>query len=150
MTKKNTQATSLAIKIMVSLFVLAIGIGLVLGINKCNKDRAIAKDTGTMTIVVEDISGKSHTRKIEFEKDYSMMDVLTFTYGYDLKFDTTEYGARLLGITDTDDSGDKIVIDTDFVKTYIAIYVDGKYSQKGISYIELYDGLVLKLVETKI
>lgn len=141
---------SLAIKIMISLFVLAIGISLVLGIRNCQKKNAQADNTGTITITIENLAGDTVTRKIEFDKEYSMMDILTMTYGYNLKTDTTSLGIRLLGISDKDEYGNEVTLDTDFKTSYIAIYVDGKYSSKGISLIEPVDGMVLLLKETKI
>ena len=149
MSKVNS-SRSLAIKIIITLLVLAIGISLVLGIRSCQKKRALSTNTGTITITIENLEGTSVSRKIEFDKEYSMMDILTMTYGYNLKTDTTSLGIRLLGISDKDDNGNEVTLDTDFKTSYIAIYVDGKYSSKGISLIEPVDGMVLLLKETKI
>jgi len=39
---------------------------------------------------------------------------------------------------------------TDFKTEYIAIYVNGKYSNKGVSYIVLEDGIKIEFKETKL
>lgn len=51
------------------------------------------------------------------------------------------YGVVLYGINE---------IQTDWYTTYLAIYVDGVYSSRGISSITLVDGMKLKVVETKV
>ena len=49
----------------------------------------------------------------------------------------------------------KIILDfetvkTDFKTKYIAIYVNGKYSSKGLSYIALEDGITIEFKETNL
>ena len=60
---------------------------------------------------------------------------------YQIRYETSIYGVTLLDI----DS-----IKTDFRNSYIAIYIDDKYSNFGISSINLYDGIKISLKETRI
>ena len=41
-------------------------------------------------------------------------------------------------------------VTTDFVTEYIAIYVNGKYSNKGVSYITLENKILIEFRETKL
>ena len=60
---------------------------------------------------------------------------------YKIRYEDSTYGVKLL---------DMESIKTDFKTTYLAIYVDGKYSSKGVSYIELHNGIIIEFKETKL
>ena len=69
-------------------------------------------------------------------KDEKLLDVLN--NNYTIRTSMSTYGAVIYDIDD---------IKTDFNTTYIAIYVDDKYSNVGISYINIYDGMRITFKE---
>ena len=71
--------------------------------------------------------------------DYTLFKILN--ENYDLVYDKTVYGVRVLCI----DS-----MKTNFKDEYIAIYVDDKYSDAGVSKIYLYDGIKVTFKETSL
>ena len=100
--------------------------------------------TYNITIILFDyekeISNKSYNlSKNQATKKDALFDLLN--NNYQIRYDTSIYGVRLLDI----DS-----IKTDFRNSYIAIYIDDKYSSYGISSINLYDGMKISLKETRI
>ena len=100
--------------------------------------------TYNITIILFDyekeISNKSYNlSKNQATKKDALFDLLN--NNYQIRYDTSIYGVRLLDI----DS-----IKTDFRNSYIAIYIDDKYSNFGISSINLYDGMKISLKETRI
>lgn len=149
MSKTNSKISSIIIKLIISAVVILVGVFLIITISNRQKEKAKTTSDGTITVVIEDLSGNKVSRDIEFTEDYSMMDILTMTYGYSIKTRNESQGIVLLAIADEVD-GNKVALDTDFVTSYIAIYVDGKYAQKGIALLQPYDGMVLLLKETKI
>lgn len=127
---------NLIIKIIVSiLLITTVAVTIVLtNNNKPNKG-----DIYNVNIVIKNQSETLNDDNYEIESDQTLFDLLDSNY--ELKYDNTAYGVRLLGI-------DTII--TDFKTSYIAIYVDDKYSSYGISNIKLYDGIKITLKETKL
>ena len=127
---------NLVIKIIVSiLLITTVAVTIVLtNNNKPNKG-----DIYNVNIVIKNQSETLNDDYYEIESDQTLFDLLDSNY--ELKYDNTAYGVRLLGI-------DTII--TDFKTSYIAIYVDDKYSSYGISNIKLYDGIKITLKETKL
>jgi len=60
---------------------------------------------------------------------------------YDIRCEDTIHGKIILDFNS---------VKTDFKTEYIAIYVNGKYSSKGLSYITLEDGIIIEFKETKL
>lgn len=71
--------------------------------------------------------------------NYTLFKILN--ENYNLVYDETVYGVRVLCI----DS-----MKTNFKDEYIAIYVDDKYSDAGVSKIYLYDGIKVTFKETSL
>lgn len=93
---------------------------------------------GNVQIILIDQSGKEIKNKtIAFQKDDTFYDLLC--QNFEVVAEEGMYGMTIYDI-DT--------IHTDFVNSYIAIYVNDQYSNVGVSYIELVDNLVVKFVET--
>ena len=127
---------NLVIKIIVSiLLITTVAVTIVLtNNNKPNKG-----DIYNVNIVIKNQSETLNDDYYKIESDQTLFDLLDSNY--ELKYDNTAYGVRLLGI-------DTII--TDFKTSYIAIYVDDKYSSYGISNIKLYDGIKITFKETKL
>ena len=127
---------NLVIKIIVSiLLITTVAVTIVLtNNNKPNKG-----DIYNVNIVIKNQSETLKDDNYEIESNQTLFDLLDSNY--ELKYDNTAYGVRLLGI-------DTII--TDFKTSYIAIYVDDKYSSYGISNIKLYDGIKITFKETKL
>lgn len=126
----------LIIKIIISVVLLACLIG-VFAYEK-TKQKPASKADGVVTIVVEDKSGKEVVNKnIEFLKGDNLVDLLD--ENFKVVMEDGPYGKVIYSIEN---------VETDFQTSYLAIYVDGKYSEVGLSYIELRDKLVVKFVET--
>ncbi len=60
---------------------------------------------------------------------------------YKIRYENSTYGVKLL---------DMESVTTDFKTKYIAIYVNDKYSNKGVSYIALENGIKIEFKETKL
>ena len=60
---------------------------------------------------------------------------------YKIRYSMTQQGITLYDLE---------TIKTDFRTSYIAIYVNGSYSTRGISYIQLEDGMIIEFKETKL
>lgn len=139
----SNKFVSILIKVLVSLAVLGIAIFLVCIINAKNKEKAIAKDKGTMTVIIVNIDGEEVSHKeLDFEKDSTVWDTLYNAYSDTIEYkEDLTYGVKLLGICG---------IETNFITSYLALYVNDVYSNVGLSGMELVDGMVLKIVETKL
>ena len=134
---------SIFLKIVISLIVLGIAIPLVIIINKKLKNDSKAESYGHMTVIVIDIDGNEVENKVlEYDEGATTWDTLynAFKDTIDYKEDHT-YGVKLLAICG---------IETDFVNTYLALYVNDVYSNRGLTTMELVDGMVLKIVETSL
>ena len=126
----------LIVKILVSLILIGITIGTFFIVNNLRKGDSI----GTINIKLYDIDEKLISDKnIGYKENDKLIDVLE--RNYTVRTSTSVYGYILLDIDE---------IKTDFKTTYIAIYVDDKYSNVGISGIVLYDGMRLTLKEMTI
>ena len=122
----------LIIKILVSLILIGIAIGTFFIINHISNS-----GSGRINIKVYDINETMVSDKdIEFKKDDKLIDLLE--KNYTIRTSSSTYGLILYDI----DS-----IKTDFTTTYIAIYIDDKYSNYGISSIKLYDGMRISFKE---
>lgn len=127
---------NLIIKIIVSILLITT---VVVTIVLTNNNKPNKGDIYNVNIVIKNQSETLNDDYYEIESDQTLFDLLDSNY--ELKYDNTAYGVRLLGI-------DTII--TDFKTSYIAIYVDDKYSSYGISNIKLYDGIKITFKETKL
>jgi len=126
----------LIIKIIVSVILIGISIGTFFIVRNLNKNDS----DGLINIKVYDINDVLVSDKdIEFKKDDKFIDILE--NNYTIRTSVSTYGYILYDIDD---------IKTDFKKTYIAIFIDDKYSNVGISGIVLYDGMRVSLKEMTI
>ena len=122
----------LIIKIIVSLILIGIAIGTFFIINNIS-----SSGSGTLNIKVYDINENMVSDKdIEFKKEDKLIDILE--NNYQIRTSNSIYGIVLYDIDD---------IKTDFTTTYIAIYIDDKYSNYGVSGIKLYDGMRISFKE---
>ena len=127
----------LIIKIIISLILIGISIGTFIIVNNINNKR---ENEANINISLYDINDELISSKdIVAKKDDKLLDVLNNNY----KIRTSEsiYGAIIYDIDE---------IKTDFKNTYIAIYVDDKYSNVGISGIKIYDGMKISFKEMKV
>ena len=127
---------NIILKIIVSVLLIAT---VILTLVLTNKNEAKADEMYNVNIVVSNREEEIRNDSYEIKSDVTLFNLLDSNY--ELVYDETIYGVRLLGI-------DTII--TDFKTSYIAIYVDNKYSSYGISNIKLYDGIKITLKETKI
>ena len=126
----------LIIKIIVSVILIGISIGTFFIVRNLNKNDS----DGLINIKVYDINDVLVSDKnIKFKKDDKFIDILE--NNYTIRTSVSTYGYILYDIDD---------IKTDFKKTYIAIFIDDKYSNVGISGIVLYDGMRVSLKEMTI
>mgnify|MGYP006916092309 FL=1 len=137
----KAKTKSLIIKIVISLVILVAAILTVHFINKKIKDNSKSKSDGVITVIVIDVNEIEVSHEdLSFSKDDTLWDILLDFYGDTLVYEENElYGIKLLGICN---------INTDFVNSYLALYVNDGYSNYGISSIPLEDGMVLKIIET--
>lgn len=127
----------LIIKIIVSVILIGIAIGTFFIVNNLAKK---SDSDGTINIKIYDINNDLVSDKdIEFKKDDKFIDILENNYKIRTSIGT--YGYILLDIEE---------IKTDFRTTYIAIYIDDKYSNVGISGIILYDGMKVSFKEMRV
>ena len=97
-----------------------------------------------ITIILFDYEKEISNKSYDLNKDQATKKDALFNLlnnNYQIRYETSIYGVTLLDI----DS-----IKTDFRNSYIAIYIDDKYSNFGISSIKLYDGMKISLKETRI
>ena len=124
---------NLILKIVVSILLIAtVIITLVLA----NKNEVKNDEIYNVNIVVSNREETIRNDNYQIKSDVTLFNLLDSNY--DIVYDETIYGVRLLGI-------DTII--TDFKSSYIAIYVDNKYSSYGISNIKLYDGIKISFKE---
>ena len=124
---------NLILKIVVSILLIAtVIITLVLA----NKNEVKNDEIYNVNIVVSNREETIRDDNYQVKSDVTLFNLLDTNY--DIVYDETIYGVRLLGI-------DTII--TDFKSSYIAIYVDNKYSSYGISNIKLYDGIKISFKE---
>ena len=127
----------LILKIIVSILLVASVVIVFIIYNNVNKNNKEELYNVNIVIAFKEETLKDDNYKIK--SDVTLFELLDSNY--ELVYDETIYGVRLLGI-------DTII--TDFKTSYIAIFVDDKYSEYGISNIKLYDGIKITLKETKI
>ena len=124
---------NLILKIVVSILLIAtVIITLVLA----NKNEVKNDEIYNVNIVISNKEETIRNDNYQIKSDVTLFNLLDTNY--DIVYDETIYGVRLLGI-------DTII--TDFKSSYIAIYVDNKYSSYGISNIKLYDGIKISFKE---
>ena len=107
-------------------------------------DNNPVNDSYNITIVLFDYEKEISNKSINIKKEDALEKGALFNIlndNYKIRYETTIYGVLLLDI----DS-----IKTDFKSSYIAIYIDDKYSSYGISSIKLYDGMKISFKETRI
>ena len=122
----------LIIKILVSLILIGIAIGTFFIVNNLSN-----KDSGTINIKLYDINDNMISDKdINYKREDKLIDILE--NNYTIRTTNSTYGIVLLDIDD---------IKTDFKTTYIAIYIDDKYSNYGVSGIKLYNGMKISFKE---
>ena len=138
----------LIIKIIISIVIITLAIiGISLYNQKYKNKKPANNDTTnsetiasiSVTIIAYDIDKNKICDDKYDGKNKTLFDILN--ENYDIRYDETSLGVRLFDFES---------IKTDFKTEYIAIYVDNKYSNKGISYIELHDGIIIELKETKL
>ena len=125
------------IKIAVAILVIAVAVCAVIIYNK--RQAPVSDVGGGVTIELVDLEGNVSTQQLDFEEGYTLERLMS--ENYEITYKDDQYGSLLLGIND---------IQTDFVSTYIAIYIDGEYSNYGLSSIELKEGSTYSFRETKI
>jgi len=120
------------IKVLVSLILIGIAIGTFFVVNSFKN-----KSAGTINIKLYDIDDVLISEKdINYNLDDKLIDILK--ENYKIRTSTSIYGVVLYDIDD---------LKTDFKTTYVAIYIDDKYSNYGVSGIELYDGMKISFKE---
>ena len=138
----------LIIKIIIYIVIITLAIiGISLYNQKYKNKKPANNDTTNLetiasisvTIIAYDIDKNKICDDKYDGKNKTLFDILN--ENYDIRYDETSLGVRLFDFES---------IKTDFKTEYIAIYVDNKYSNKGISYIELHDGIIIELKETKL
>lgn len=125
------------LKIVIAIILIVLAIVAV----KIWKDKTTSGNDpeGTITVILKDLNDREETRTIDFYEDDTFLGLLEKEYT--ISYKDSSYGAVLYNID---------WIKTDFKTTYIAIYIDDKYSTVGVSSIELKDGMTILLLETKI
>jgi len=127
----------LIIKIIISLILIGISIGTFIIVNNINNKR---ENEANINISLYDINDELISSKdIIAKKDDKLLDILNNNYR--IRTSESTYGAIIYDIDE---------IKTDFKNTYIAIYVDDKYSNVGISGIKIYDGMKISFKEMKV
>ena len=127
---------NLILKIVVSILLITT---VILTLVLTNKNEVKTDEIYHVNIVISNQEEIIKDDNYEINSDVTLFNLLDSNY--ELVYDETAYGVRLLGI-------DTII--TDFKTSYIAIYVDNKYSSYGISNIKLHDGIKISFRETKI
>ena len=128
---------NILIKIIVTAVLIIIGTAAILIIKHIDKERTVAKAQGTITIELVDLDNNKTNKEFKYYEGDTLWSIIE--KNYEVNYATTQYGVFLYDIDN---------IKTDGIHTYIAIYLDDVYSSRGISYIELKDGLVISLRET--
>lgn len=128
---------NILIKIAVAVIVLAIAITTIV-IYKSQQEPA-AEISGTVTVELVPLSGESVTKELEYQTGDTLFGLLT--ENFEVTYEEDQFGVLLYGIDQ---------IQTDFINTYVALYINGAYSNYGISSISLEDGAVYSFRETKI
>ena len=131
----------IVVKITVSVILISLTIlsFLLVDFYKKNEHKSDATEYN-VEIVLIDISNEMIADDTYLvPSDYTLFKILN--ENYDLVYDKTVYGVRVLCI----DS-----MKTNFKDEYIAIYVDDKYSNAGVSSIYLYDGIKVTFKETSL
>ncbi len=122
----------LIIKIIISLILIGIAIGTFFIVNNISNN-----ESGTLNIKIYDINDNMLSNKdIDFKKEDKLIDILN--NNYNIRTTNSTYGIVLLDIDD---------VKTDFKTNYIAIYIDDKYSNYGVSSIKLYNGMRISFKE---
>lgn len=127
----------LLIKIAVAVLVIAIAVTSFFIYRQAQNP--VADTEGTVTVELIDLAGETQTKEWNYEPGDTLLDLLS--KHYEVNYQEDQYGAVLLGIDQ---------IQTDFITSYIAIYVNNEYSNYGISSILLEEGAVYSFRETKI
>ncbi len=127
------------IKALITVFFLSIAIGAFIISKQIEKKDAISNDIGTITIEIVTLDNKVEKREFNYKKGDSVWSIIQ--NNYHVRFSETQTGVWLYDIDD---------VKTDFTTTYLAIYVDGVYSNYTIDGIKIKDGLVVSLRETKL
>ncbi|MBR6072675.1 MAG: hypothetical protein IKP77_07600 [Acholeplasmatales bacterium] len=129
----------LIIKIIVSLILIGIAIGTFVIVNNINSKK-VEDSIININIKLYDINESMVSDKdFKVNSDDKLLDILK--NNYTIRTSNSTYGAIIYDIDD---------IKTDFKTTYIAIYVDDKYSQVGISSIVIYDGMKVSFKEMRV
>ncbi len=127
----------LLIKIAIAVLVVLIAVSSVIIYNKLHNPTADVG--GGVTVELVDLEGNVKVKQLDFEEGYTLERLMSENYKLTYKDD--QYGTLLLGIDD---------IQTDFVTTYIAIYIDEEYSNYGLSSIQLKEGSTYSFRETRV
>ena len=146
----------LVIKIIISVFIIACAMIGITFYNSRFKNTKAKENVLTETdTTIDDITSTNNILEIntilyDINKNIIVNDKLDgdnkslfdlLNENYKIRYEDSTYGVKLL---------DMESIKTDFKTTYLAIYVDGKYSSKGVSYIELHNGIIIEFKETKL
>ena len=127
----------LIIKIALAIVIIGLAIGAIVLFNHINKAKKPKYDT-EVNIIVYNIEEEIVSNKKFNGKDKTLFDLLNDNY--EIRYEESIYGVKLLDIDE---------IKTNFIDTFIAIYVDGVFSTRGISYITLHDKILIELKESK-
>ncbi|MBO5415046.1 MAG: DUF4430 domain-containing protein [Clostridia bacterium] len=127
----------LIIKIAIAALVVAIAVASIIIYKKTQNP--VADVGGGVTVELVSLDGETQSKQLDFEEGDTLVDILLDNY--EVNYEETEYGFLLLGIDG---------IQTDFTSTYIAVYINGEYSNYGLSSILLEEGSLYSFRETKV
>lgn len=132
-------------KLVVSIFVLLLAVAGFLML----KEEAVAESYGNATIILVDQNGNEQTTTIGFDEGDTLFELLEENFEVGCANDSytisdvcekTTFGGHVILQLDT--------LVTDWYSSYIAIYINDTYSNKGIDIIELTDGTEYKFEYT--
>lgn len=138
----------LIIKIIISIVVVSAAVSAILIYNhnfKNNKAKDTDPESGEVldkvdvNIILTDKDGTELINDILDAKDKTLIQLLD--ENYTIRYEESTFGAKLLDFES---------VTTDFVHSYIAIYVNDVYSNRGLSYIVLENNMKIEFRETKI
>lgn len=97
-------------------------------------------DSGIVYFTLIDIDGNVVIDDtLTYEENDTLFEVIS--RNYEVESEKSQYGQYLYSIDE---------VKTNTFDTYLALYVDDKYAETGISFIKLYDKMHFKVIETKI
>lgn len=128
----------LIIKIIISIMVIGFAVGAILIFNNLTKPKRIDHNIDVNIILIDKDNNVLVNDNLE-GKDKLLKELLE--ENYDVRIEKKNYGSVIYDFNE---------VKTDFVTSYISIYVDDKYSNYGIDYIQLYDKIKITFKEMMI